>query len=224
MKCSRVRQHEGIPHSGECGYVQHEEALRRFVRALVPAREDARDVMQEVTVVLWRKIGELSAVEDFRRWAFGVARMEALTFLRDRARDRHLFGEDVVALFADEAEGDAEVFEAERGTLEKCLGNARTSTLKPALPSLVRKLSGTRASGTSGFRCCRALEAAGWLVQHACLPVEPRTTPTLTGVSSDPSGGSARGRLADAEGRKNGKYGFHDVRRGVLVARETERC
>ena len=103
-------------------YVEHEEALRGFVRALVPTREDARDVMQEVTVVLWRKIGELSAMEDFRRWAFGVARMEALTFLRDRARDRHVFGDDVLALLADEAEADADVFEAERIALEECLG------------------------------------------------------------------------------------------------------
>jgi RNA polymerase sigma-70 factor (ECF subfamily) len=81
-------------------YVEHEEALRGFVRALVPTREDARDVMQDVTVVLWRKIGELSAIEDFRRWAFGVARMQALTFLRDRARMRHVFGDDVLALLA----------------------------------------------------------------------------------------------------------------------------
>ncbi len=41
-----------------------------IVRALVPTRADARDVMQEVTIVLWRKIGELSAMEDFQRWAF----------------------------------------------------------------------------------------------------------------------------------------------------------
>lgn len=103
-------------------YVEHEEALNGFVRALVPTRDDAREVMQEVAVVLWRKLGELSAIQDFRRWAFGVARMEALTFLRDRARDRHVFGDDVLALLADEAADDADVFEAERSALDDCLG------------------------------------------------------------------------------------------------------
>ena len=44
-----------------------------IVRALVPTRADARDVMQEVT------------------------------FLRDRASDWHVFGDDVLALLADEA-------------------------------------------------------------------------------------------------------------------------
>ena len=70
-------------------YVEHEEALRGFVRALVPTREDARDVMQEVTVVLWRKIGELSAMEDFRRWAFGVARMDTYLTETTEQADRH---------------------------------------------------------------------------------------------------------------------------------------
>ena len=54
-------------------YVQHEEALRGFVRSLVPTLEDAREVMQEVAAVLWRKFEEISSPDDFRRWAFGVA-------------------------------------------------------------------------------------------------------------------------------------------------------
>lgn len=103
-------------------YVEHEESLCGFVRALVPTRDDAREVMQEVAVVLWRKFEGLPAIQDFRRWAFGVARLEALTLLRDRARDRHVFGDDVLALLADDAEDDAYIFEAERNALDECLG------------------------------------------------------------------------------------------------------
>ncbi len=78
--------------------------------------------MQEVAVVLWRKFEGLSAIQDFRRWAFGVARFEALTLLRDRARDRHVFGEDVLALLADHATDDAGILEAERNALDECVG------------------------------------------------------------------------------------------------------
>lgn len=56
--------------------------------------------MQEVTIVLWRKMRELSVIDDFRPETFGLARMEALTFLRDRP----VFGDDVLALLTDEAE------------------------------------------------------------------------------------------------------------------------
>jgi RNA polymerase sigma-70 factor (ECF subfamily) len=103
-------------------FLDHEEALRGFVRSLVPTRDDAREVMQEVAVVLWRKFETPIAPLDFRRWAFGVARLEALAFVRDRARDRHVFGEDLLALLADEAARDADVFAAERDALDNCLG------------------------------------------------------------------------------------------------------
>src|SRR2546423_12786369 len=82
-------------------YVEHEEALRGFVRALVATREDAREVMQEVSAVLWRKFDDLATPEDFRRWAFGVARFEALGFRRGRARGRDVFDEDTLGLLAE---------------------------------------------------------------------------------------------------------------------------
>ena len=88
-------------------YVQHEEALRGFVRSLVPTLEDAREVMQEVAAVLWRKFEEISSPDDFRRWAFGVARFEALDFLRSLRRDRQVFGEEAMKLLAKEAEESA---------------------------------------------------------------------------------------------------------------------
>ena len=103
-------------------YVDQEESLRGFVRSLVPTREDAREVMQEVAAVLWRKFDELHTPEDFRRWAFGIARFEALGFRRDRARDRHVFNEDVLNLLADEAVASADAMEAERQVLDECLG------------------------------------------------------------------------------------------------------
>lgn len=102
-------------------FLQHEDALRAFVRSLVPTLEDAREVMQEVAAVLWRKFEDISSPDDFRRWAFGVARFETLEYRRSRARDRHVFGDDVIALLATAAEEAADGFEAERRALEECL-------------------------------------------------------------------------------------------------------
>lgn len=102
-------------------YVENEESLHGFVRALVPTREDAREVMQDVAAVLWRKFDELASPEDFRRWAFGVARFEALAFRRDRARDRHVFSEDVLKMLADQAESSADELDERREALDDCL-------------------------------------------------------------------------------------------------------
>lgn len=102
-------------------YVEHEEALRGFVRSLVPTLEDSREVMQEVAAVLWRKFEDISSPDDFRRWAFGVARFEALDFGRALRRDRHVFGDAALTLLAQEAEESAPTFEAERRALDECL-------------------------------------------------------------------------------------------------------
>lgn len=77
--------------------------------------------MQEVAVVLWRKFDPEMDSPAFCRWAFGVARMEALSFRRDRARDRHTFGEEVFELLAETVLDQSDTLEAERRALETCL-------------------------------------------------------------------------------------------------------
>ena len=102
-------------------YVEHEPSLRGFVRSLVPTLEDANDVMQEVAMALWKRFGSLDAPENFRRWAFGVSRLEALEFLRKKSRDRHVFGEGFLLQLADDAEEMADQFVEERKALDVCL-------------------------------------------------------------------------------------------------------
>ena len=102
-------------------FAESEPALRTFVRSLVPSLADASEVMQEVAVVLWQKFGEFDATRDFRKWAFGVARYEALAFLRDRMRDRHIFNEALVHKLADATEAAGPRHEAQREALEGCL-------------------------------------------------------------------------------------------------------
>jgi RNA polymerase sigma-70 factor, ECF subfamily len=98
-----------------------EPSLRVFVRSLLFTREEERDVMQEVAVVLWRKFDPNMDETAFTRWAFGVARMEALTFRRDQARDRHCFGEEVFDLLAQATVDHADQLESERAALDICV-------------------------------------------------------------------------------------------------------
>ena len=102
-------------------FAAHETALRAFVRSLLPSHDDASEVMQAVAVVLWQKFVKFDAKRDFRKWAFGVARYEALTFLRNRARDRHVFDDELLGRLADEAAAAEQRHEAQREALELCL-------------------------------------------------------------------------------------------------------
>ena len=102
-------------------FTANESAIRAYVRRMVPTRADADDVMQETSVVLWKKFDTFREDGDFRAWAFGVARFEVLAWLRDKARDRLVLNEDVITMIADEAGDDEPRLERQREALEDCL-------------------------------------------------------------------------------------------------------
>ena len=141
-------------------YVEHEGALNGFVRTLVPSREDAREVMQEVAVVLWRKYEELADIADFRRWAFGVAKFKALALTRDRMRDRLVFDDDVLNLLAAEVTDHADDYAAEREALDECLGKldaAQRKLLDAAYAPGARMDEMAAAAGRSPMSFYKAL-------------------------------------------------------------------
>lgn len=101
----------------------------------MPSWDDVDEVMQNTGVVLWRKFSdfepEADPANEFFRWACVVARFEVLAWRRDKARDRHVFDEDLVEMLALEAEEKHETLRDERKALEKCLAK---------LPENLRKI------------------------------------------------------------------------------------
>ncbi len=99
-------------------YAEHEVALHTFVRSMLTTREEASEVMQEVIVILWQKF---SLVDEFRPWAFGVARIAALRHLERQRRDRHVFDDALVNRLADLALEQEPKHLTEREALDACL-------------------------------------------------------------------------------------------------------
>ena len=91
------------------------------MRSLLPSLSDVSEVMQNLAVVLWQKFAEFDATRDFRNWAYGVARYEALAYLREKMRDRHVFNDELVNRLADEATAAERRHELQREALEVCL-------------------------------------------------------------------------------------------------------
>jgi RNA polymerase sigma-70 factor (ECF subfamily) len=121
-------------------FAAHEAALRAYVRRLVPTRHDAADVMQEVALVLWKKFDGLDRPENFRRWAFVVARYETLSWLRDKARGRRVLADDVLDTISQESARIDERLEAQREAVENCLGRLsagqRSLVLRSYMPGV----------------------------------------------------------------------------------------
>lgn len=102
-------------------YARHQHTIHVYVRTLVPNKSDADDVMQEVSVTLWRKWPTYDKESDFRRWAFGVAYIEVLRHRRKAAKDRLWFSETLIEVLADDYSSASERHEARLDALPGCL-------------------------------------------------------------------------------------------------------
>ena len=106
---------------------RHDQSIRRFVRSLLPSREGVDDVMQETALECWKKFSEFTpatpedAVDAFVRWACVIARFKAMSWQRDRGRDRLVFRECVIEALAAAALDSLDQQESERRAIENCL-------------------------------------------------------------------------------------------------------
>ena len=137
-------------------YSAHEPAIRAFVRRLLPSRTDVPDVMQEVALVLWKKFEVLPDPDDFRRWAFGVAKFQTLAWVRDKVRDRVVLADDVLQQLADDATALEPVLDAHRAGLESCLeklpAEQRSILLAAYEPGAsVQEVAGRSGRSVGGF-------------------------------------------------------------------------
>jgi len=89
-----------------CQLTDCQGRLLGYLMTLLGDLNDARDVLQETNLVLWRKMDEFEGIDDFGAWARKCAYYQALAFLRDRKRDPHFFDNDLLSLLAAEPPRD----------------------------------------------------------------------------------------------------------------------
>lgn len=82
--------------------IRHEPELLRCILVAVPNRADARDVLQDASVALWRRFADYDPARPFPHWAAGFVRMEVRRFLRKRHRRARLTERAAELLFHDE--------------------------------------------------------------------------------------------------------------------------
>lgn len=92
-----------------------------FILALVHNRADADDLMQQATVVMWRKFDEFEPDRDFGAWALGIARYTVLDYRKRRATHAARLSEKTVESLADVMASRTESPSAHRDALHDCL-------------------------------------------------------------------------------------------------------
>ncbi len=122
-------------------WTHHEPELRAFVRSCCPRAQEVDEVMQEVSVVAWRKFTSLDDSKPFGPWACMIARYELLMMRRRHARDRLVLAEDVVKLLAEEGAEEISLRHRQLEALDICIQDLPHERRELALAAYSRDTS-----------------------------------------------------------------------------------
>lgn len=103
-------------------YTPAQRRVHAYIMSLAPDPADADDILQETSIVLWRKFAEYDAARPFVTWACGVARIESLRFLRQRGRRMLPLDPSTLDLIDAEHEALAQEHDDRRAALDRCVG------------------------------------------------------------------------------------------------------
>jgi RNA polymerase sigma-70 factor, ECF subfamily len=115
-------------------YSSNYPRLQYYVTALLPTVNDASDVLQETSMVLWRKFDSFELGTDFFAWACKIARLQVLKFREAQGRSARLFDTNLLETLAVEACDEKLICSAPLQALENCL-----SKLSELDRSLIRR-------------------------------------------------------------------------------------
>jgi RNA polymerase sigma-70 factor (ECF subfamily) len=115
-------------------FIASEPEVLRYILAVIPDVNDARDVLQETAAALWRKMDAYDPAAPFTPWACRFASNEIRAFLRREQRQRRWLDEDVAELLRTHQERAPEQEAAQAEHLRECL-----EALPPAQHELLRR-------------------------------------------------------------------------------------
>ena len=104
-------------------YSQHYPRLQYYLMALLPTSHDAADVLQETSLVLWKKFGSFEMGTNFFAWACKIARLQALKQYERAGRSAKLFDASVLEKLSVEAAAAATEPAVPLEVLDACLDN-----------------------------------------------------------------------------------------------------
>ncbi len=95
--------------------------LYAYLCTLLANAGDARDVLQETNIALWKNVSDFDFSRSFEPWAMRFAHFQALAWRKRQRRDRLVFADATLDLLAQEFDG-AHSAEDELRALDECLG------------------------------------------------------------------------------------------------------
>ena len=102
-------------------FARYQRYVYYFIRSLMPDPAAVEEVLQETSLVLWKKFGEFQPGSNFHAWACKIARLEVFNYRARASRAEMHFSDVFVEEIADEADESIAYLEARMRVLESCL-------------------------------------------------------------------------------------------------------
>lgn len=106
-------------------YSTHQRQVHGYIATFIHRPSDVDEVLQETSIVLWRKFGEFRQGANFLTWACGIARLEVYKFLRQQRRAALPLDENLLDAISDERQQMHGELEARRDALRVCITRLR---------------------------------------------------------------------------------------------------
>jgi RNA polymerase sigma-70 factor (ECF subfamily) len=104
-------------------FLPNEGLLRAYLRAGTRDPDEAEELLQEVSALLWEKFDSFDPARPFRAWALGFARLQILKWKQKAARSREVLSDEALRLLENAAIESAATAEERRGVLQDCVKN-----------------------------------------------------------------------------------------------------
>jgi RNA polymerase sigma-70 factor (ECF subfamily) len=84
-------------------FTPNNRAIFHFILSMIPNWNDAQDVMQETSRVLWERFHQFEPGTDFVAWAVTIAKYQAMSYRKQKSRQKSVFlPDDLLELVASE--------------------------------------------------------------------------------------------------------------------------
>jgi len=99
----------------------HQAEVRRYIFYMIPRQADAAEVLQDVSVLLWKKWDRYDPDRPFVPWAIRFAYLEILKWRQGQAREKLIFSDSLLEQLHSRHDEEMPLMEARRGALSQCL-------------------------------------------------------------------------------------------------------
>lgn len=102
--------------------VKHEPVLRAYARVIVPDWDLVDESLQEASVTMWQKRGQLAGADGFLPWAKVILRFKCLRQVERLRQRRPLLSDAMLETLVDRGAGGSAIEATQRGVaLNECL-------------------------------------------------------------------------------------------------------